>query len=191
VSGVVLVVGFGPFKDVSDNPASRLALSVDGREAGGLRFIGRVMPVSYDRGPAFTEGLFEELDPQLIFGVGVAVGRGEPALERVGRRALDPAHADVDGVHLADAEEGGPAEIDASAAVGPMAEALGLLVSDDAGRYVCNAWLYRVTRRLGARLPIAFLHIPSEGFSADRLVDGLARCLGDGGSAPTVECPPA
>lgn len=175
----MLVLGFGPFLDVADNPAARLARAVDGATVGGRRVVGRVMPVSYSRGPELAASLAEDLDPELILGVGVARDRPEPWVERVGRRRCSATEADVDGTAGADLEPEGPEEVEASLDVDALAAALGCGVSRDAGRYVCNGWLYRAVRTLGAGRPVGFLHVPDAGLTPERLLRGLAALVGE------------
>lgn len=175
----MLVLGFGPFLGVADNPAARLARAVDGASLGGRTVIGRVMPVSYERGPDLAAALVDELDPALVLGVGVARDRPAPWVERVGRRRCSSTEPDVDGVAGADLEPGGPEEVEATLDVHVLAAALGCGVSRDAGRYVCNGWLYRTVRRLGAGRPVGFLHVPDAGVEPGRLLNGLAPLLGD------------
>jgi pyrrolidone-carboxylate peptidase len=70
----------------------------------------------------------------------------------------------------------GPAEVRATLDVEALAEALGAGVSDDAGAYVCNAWLYAVTRGLPG-VPVGFVHVPDQGMPEDQLLAGLARLV--------------
>jgi pyrrolidone-carboxylate peptidase len=56
-----------------------------------------------------------------------------------------------------------------------LAEALGATCSDDAGGYVCNAWLHRVASTLA--VPVGFVHVPAEGLPPDRLLHGLSALL--------------
>lgn len=157
----VAVLGFGPFLEVTENPASRLARAVDGRGP----IVGSEMPVSYRRSLAMAAACGAER----IVGIGVARGRSHAAVERVAARGWT--EADVDGDF---GEIDGPEERRSELAEG-FATALGLPLSDDAGRYVCNGWLYRC---LGMGLPVVFLHIPPEGFSAEELVEGIERWRG-------------
>ena len=171
---VVLVLGFGPFGSVVDNPARRVALAVDGQTLGrGVgRIVGREMPVSYARSERLTLDLVEELGPALVLGVGVASGRTEALVEQVGNHRADPLLFDVDGVGLADHGAGQGSLVSASAA--PLATALGVGLSLDAGGYVCNSWLFRALR---AGLPAAFLLVPPSGFAAAALRSGLRRLV--------------
>ncbi len=169
---MILVTGFGPFGDVVDNPAARLARAVHGQRAGGHTVVGLVIPVSYARGPSETIAVARALRPTLVLGIGVAVGRPGPEVERIGRRVADPSRADVDGVCLAQVAD---ADVRATIDARHLARALGARVSDDAGAYVCNAWLARVAGALP--VPVGFLHVPSDGVAARRLLDALAQLV--------------
>lgn len=173
----VLVVGFGAFLDVKDNPAAKLAREVDGRGGAELTIVGREMPVSYARAPELTATWTREIGAGFVLGIGVAQSRKMAMIERFGRRRADAKLADVDGVRLAELSTSG-SESRESAWAGRVAAALGVEVSSDAGGYVCNAWLYRALER---GLPAAFLHVPPSGFPAERIVAAL-RALS---SSPT------
>ncbi len=184
----VLVLGFGPFQDVRDNPASRLAHAVDGRLLGGVRLIGREMPVSYGRAVPLTVSLAHSERADVVLGVGVARGRTAVCVERVGHRTGWTETADVDGVagarHLeelgseaADTNSLG-AEAWATVPCETLAGALGGVVSDDAGRYVCNAWLFGAVTALGATRPVGFVHVPDAGIDPDRFVVAVAAIWG-------------
>lgn len=168
-----LVLGFGAFGEVVDNPARRLALGVDGLEVDGLRITGREMSVSYRGCIAETAALVASERPDLLLGVGVARGRSEAMVERRGLLRLDPLLADVDGEQRSTVIAQGPSEIWASPGAAALARAMGLVVSLDAGSYVCNAWLYEAARRFGSELPVAFLHIPDGGLPVSTLCTGL------------------
>jgi pyroglutamyl-peptidase len=161
----ILVVGFGPFLDVGDNPAARLARAVDGRTSDGFRVVGREMPVSYRRAPELTAAWAREAGAAAVLGVGVARGRAVPMVERRARGECDGV-PDVDGELVALAGDR------VSPVADELARALGVAVSDDAGRYVCNAWLHRVLDLLPDR-PVAFLHVTHDGFDPARLCAAL------------------
>ena len=174
----MLLVGFGPFSTVVRNPAAQLALSLDGRRLGKVRVVGREIPVEYDGGPAETMRLIREIEPLAVSGMGVAVGRTVPMLERVGVRWADPHLQDNAGMKLGDLEPEGPETVHSTAAIRELAAAMGAEISEDAGRYVCNAWLYRMVRAIGARLPVTFLHVPAEGMPAENLARALVTVWG-------------
>ena len=169
-----LVLGFGAFGDVVDNPSSRLALALDGRIVGARRNIlrGFEMPVSYERCLNVTLALAAEHRPAFVLGFGVAVVRGAALVETTARNRANLHLADVDGSFISE-HGSGPLEIGCPHAPS-LATALGLACSPDAGEYVCNSWMYRVLR---AGLPAAFVHLPSEGLDADRVAEGFGRFL--------------
>lgn len=158
-----LVMGFGPFGAVQHNPAERLARAVHGATCrSGLRVEGAVMDVAWRRCWTQTQALVEALQPELLIGVGVAVGRDQPALELRATNALAADRPDVDGATRALVRADGPASLGATAVLS-AAEGLGIVRSTDAGRYVCNAWLYQALDEAPPSLPVAFLHLPNAG----------------------------
>jgi pyroglutamyl-peptidase len=173
----VLVTGFGPFLSVLDNPAAQLARAVHDPD-GDPPIHGLVIPVSYERGPEEAVQAARRLGVRLVIGLGVATGREHVCVERVGRLGLDPSAPDVDEDHRdrVDGDEEAPQEVLASIPVEAFAEAMGAQVSDDAGRYVCNAWLYHVARAL-PDLPVGFVHVPAAGMDLERLRAGIAALL--------------
>lgn len=175
--GGVLVTGFGPFLSVTDNPAAQLARAMHEPE-GDPPIHGLVIPVSYLRGPQEAVQAARRLGVRMVIGLGVATGRDHVCVERVGRLGLDPTAPDVDQDHRerVDDDAGAPELVRASLPVELFAQAMGARLSDDAGTYVCNAWLYHVARAL-PDLPVGFVHVPAAGMEPDRLRAGIAALL--------------
>ncbi len=96
-------------------------------------------------------------------------------MERCARRTLGE-RRDVEGEVLALPR--GPLVLPVTVNASRLAEALGTSLSDDAGDYVCNGWLYRVLRAR-PRARIGFVHLPPEGMEAD-LLRGALACLLEG-----------
>jgi pyroglutamyl-peptidase len=163
----ILVAGFGPFGEVIDNPSARIASAVDGASAGGVRIIGREMPVSYRRSPALCCAWVAEFGVAAVIGVGVAVSRTGVTVERTACRPGSGVEPDVDGSTRVELAAGSPAEIQSTMDVDKLALLLGAVVGDDAGRYVCNAWLYQALQCID--VPVGFLHVPPAGLNPDRL----------------------
>ncbi len=182
----VLVTGFGPFLEVTDNPSGVLARAVDGAVLPGLspavlpgfedtpvRVVGRELPVSYARGPAEAVRAAWELGAVAVIGIGVAVSRARVSVERLGRRACGGS-PDVDGVVLdALAPSASPEVHGSTLDVERLCAALDADPSDDAGGYVCNAWLYRVAGALPG-VAVTFVHVPADGLAPERLLRALS-----------------
>jgi pyroglutamyl-peptidase len=171
----VLVTGFGPFPGVEDNPTARLVQQLDGVVLSGepaVRVIGRVLPVSYRRGPQEAIALAREHEVALVLGFGVARGRPQVCVERLGVR-VEQGSPDVDGETMTGMD--GPEVVPATLDTPLLIEALQASPSDDAGRYVCNAWLYEVSRAL--TVPVGFVHVPEEGLAPERVLQALARLV--------------
>lgn len=177
-----LLTGFGPFLDVTDNPSGRLAALLNGallEDVSELRrpprepvqVCGKVLAVRYDTCAAETLLAAKQIGAVGILGMGVARGATAPRVERTGRAAVGPTPdaGGVIGSTLGSVPERRSAHADA------LAAALGLRISDDAGAYVCNAWLYGVLG--GTTLPGAFLHLPDQGMDPDALLRGLATWI--------------
>jgi len=169
---VVVVTGFGPFEGVDDNPSGALARAIDGRRAAGETVVGRVLPVSFHRGPEQTLEIAHLLQPRLVLGLGVAMQRTRVQVEWVARCEVGD-RPDVDGERPESLD--GPAEVRSTLDVRALARAMGVGTSGDAGAYVCNAWLYRVAS--GLDVPVGFVHLPPEGLDPERLLAGLAALL--------------
>lgn len=167
----VLVTGFGPFLDVVHNPSGVLAREVDGLQIRGARLHGLELPVTWECARQVVDRA-RAIDARIVVGLGVDrnsasvdvetrgynLAEGVDALGTRGPRALS---------------EGGPNLVHATVDARALAVALGGRVDDDAGRYVCNAWLYGVVRGLPDR-QVVFVHVPRGGMAVERLVQGLA-----------------
>lgn len=159
---VVLVTGFGPFPGVADNPSARFAAAVDGREIGGARIVGRVIPVDWSAAWPAIEAAVAETRPDALLMYGVAVQRHRVEVERVARNVAGP-RLDARGALPADEAiaPGGPSTLPCRL---PWAALLGPEVgaSDDAGDYLCNFVLYQAVHRLGDAVRYCgFVHLPA------------------------------
>lgn len=168
----VVVAGFGPFLEVTDNPAAAVVRALASRTyPADVEFV--VMPVSYRRSIAEVGAIVDRDRADLVLGFGVARGRDRPAVERIAVREATRDDADVDGEFGAgDLGEGPPAL--ESALAPALAGCIGIEISEDAGRYVCNGWLYRALLR---GWPAAFVHVPPAGTDVDRVHAGLVRWM--------------
>ena len=139
------------------NPAETLVRALDGDRVRGHTVVAQVMPVSHRSAHLETLALARSHGPVLVLGIGVATGRSALSVERQARRAVG-VRPDVNGEVLALPR--GPRVLPVGVDTDRLAAALGSELSDDAGDYVCNGWLYRVLRAAPGP-QVGFLHLPA------------------------------
>jgi len=194
---LVLLTGFGPFGDVTENPSGALAQQLAAHPPEGLRVTAALLPVTFAGVPAalaaFVESAQRGRAPAALLSMGVHPGEGF-RLERCARKAPDSTSADNDGQLASAFHVARPREctLDLEPLVTllqPLAVEAGshVRISDDAGGYVCD-WTYvhllEHAERLG--IPALFLHVPPIERTAlelqrplvERLVRWLARQAG-------------
>ena len=172
----VVVAGFGAFDDVVNNPSSAIAMALDECVLGDLRIVGREMPVSYARSVDVCEMWVKERQAVGLIGIGVAMDRACVTVERTGVRPSASAREDVDGLRPTAESSMGPDTVRSTADVDQLAEILHAVVGDDAGQYVCNAWLYQASLRLN--VPVAFIHVPPMGLDSGKLLMAIRKMWG-------------
>ena len=174
----VVVVGFGSFGDVTNNPSAAIAAALDGCVLDGVAIVGREMPVSYDRSIGLCALLLARTRAVALIGIGVAMDRSAVAVERYGRRPQASARLDVDHCAAPGALPDGPDRVEATVDCVRLAERLGVAISDDAGDYVCNSWLYQAAQRF--TVDVGFIHVPPLGMDSGSLLSAIASMWGDG-----------
>ncbi len=165
----VLVTGFDPFGGAERNASWEAVRRLDGALVEGRVVAARRLPTELVRGPAELIGWVRSLDPELVLCVGQAAGRSAISLERCFHNRIDATIPDNAGARPLGVEilADGPPTYAPDAPVGAMLDELlvrGLPVelSDDAGRYVCNATAYRLAHALeGTGVGHAFVHVPA------------------------------
>lgn len=166
---MILVTGFGAFPGVEDNPTAHLARALDGTQVEGVEIRAEVLPVEFLGLSERLKELEERHRPQLILGMGVSGIAQVPTLELLG---VNEVGQNLDAVGARPENLGsGPAQIAASLPHRAFLAALEGISSTNAGRYVCNAWLYTALRDLKA--PALFLHVPATGLELGVLRKGL------------------
>jgi pyroglutamyl-peptidase len=161
----VLITGFGPFPGVAWNPSGWLAQMLARGHA--RRVAAAVLPVSWTGAWGALEPLLEAARPRQVILFGVSrEARGFCLEQRAFNARSD--HADAEGATpenqlLLDS----PAEnLDATLPLSSIAstiDAAGFPVelSDDPGRYLCNAMLFHALHwAQGTPTRVGFVHIP-------------------------------
>jgi pyroglutamyl-peptidase len=140
---------------------------LDGREIGGRRIVGRLLPVDFARYRAALESLLQEFSPALYVGFGLASGEDMIRIERFGVNLADFDIPDNAGARMVgrEIEPDGPAARASTLPCGEIRAALldsGIpaRLSNSAGSYLCNATLYTALGFCGDSRRCGFIHLP-------------------------------
>lgn len=171
VSRHVLLTGFAPFGPHAVNPSELLTRSLEGRIIGGCIIDARILPVETRPLRDRLAKALTETRPQAVIGLGYAPGRAALALERIAVNVLDFELPDTAGITRKDEpiDENGP---DGRLSTLPSGEIVAAwneggvpgYVSDSAGTYLCNQWLYETLALTAAApnaIPAGFVHVPA------------------------------
>lgn len=172
----LLVTGFGPWPGVKVNPTAALVAGLsddDLPEPGACRLVTKVLPTEYRRSWTMLRRAVIRNRPDIILHFGFAPKAEAITLERFGRLACR-ARADAAGYapRSGTASRAGPARLVSTIPLKPLAMALrraglAVVLSEDAGGYLCNATFYRSLQRLGDGRCVGFIHLPGRGSYAD------------------------
>ncbi len=166
-----LVTAFEPWGDRLTNPTIAVARALEGERVRGGRVRVRILPVDFFRAPAILAEAWGCIRPRAVLALGLAEGRATLDLERIAwNRRVKPGGGSGEGT--ADAwvplVVGAPARLETPLAVELLVRALRadgfpVAMSEDAGRFVCNAVLYHmVLKRLASpdAPAVCFVHMP-------------------------------
>lgn len=166
----VLLTGFVPFGDDTENPSQQVAAALDGRRYGQATVVAAVLPVEHGRAAELLLETIDRLRPLVVIATGLASGRCAISLERV---ALNAAHyplPDGAGLRLRHGELVVDGEL-AYRSTLPLdrcyyrLQAAGIPVelSYSAGTYLCNEVFYAALRHAAAHglsYRAGFIHMP-------------------------------
>ncbi|XP_013858987.1 pyroglutamyl-peptidase 1 [Austrofundulus limnaeus] len=181
---IVVVTGFGPFRQFLENPSWKAA---QGLKVAGLgesvNIYIKELPVSYIPTSQIITGIWQNLKPKFAVHLGIARGSSVVILEQTGKNS-GYRDTDVCGVCPTGHRciEGGPEKLDSVVNMKTVSKHfqykdMDVIYSRDAGRYLCDfayyCSLYHSQRRA------ALIHIPASGSlaSADRLVPFLQAVI--------------
>jgi pyrrolidone-carboxylate peptidase len=173
----VLVAGFGSFEGAVDNPSAAIAEALDGCIFGGVRVVGREMPVSFERSIEVCRLWIEATGAIALIGIGVAMSRSDVSVEKRGCCPQADGQLDVDHRAATPVGEDSPEEVWSTVDAARLAASLGAALSDDAGNYVCNHWLYRAVQDFD--IPVGFIHVPPNGLDTGTLLRGIHEMWGE------------
>lgn len=167
-----LLTGFGPFGTVTDNPAQRIAESLNQIPIEDCELITAVFPVSYQHVRRAFPALLTEHSPDVFLMLGVAVGESRFRLEQMGHNRADPNAFDCEGGRWKTSvidHEGADFYL-TGLVVAPLRDALrergiAACISDSPGSYLCNFAYYHALQTIAnMRLTTEclFLHLPAD-----------------------------
>lgn len=168
----LLLTGFEPFDGETVNPSGEIALALHGRDLGGHRVHGVVLPCRFGAARDALRAALQQTTPALVVALGQA-SRAEISIERVAINVDDARIPDNGGAQPIDVPiaSDGPAAYFSTLPIKAITRALqraGLpaQVSQTAGTFVCNHVFYGLMHELAA-MPDAskaprggFIHVP-------------------------------
>ena len=185
MANTLLLTYFGPFPGVPVNPTVALAegaVRALNTARPDLSVVARELPVSYDGSSAALRAALQEVQPDALISLGVAVGRDVVSLEQVAINLDSAGIEDNDGDRRCDepiVPDGREAYF-SSLPVRASYERLRAAgepveISYTAGTYVCNHVFYegqRISRELGLSIPAGFVHVPAICADGEEDADG-------------------
>ncbi len=165
----LLLTGFEPFDAHDMNPSWEIARHLGGQELGGVKIVSRLLPVDWERSWPALLGAMNATKPRWVLMLGLAAKREHLSVESVACNVCGDT-ADNAGALPASGTiaEGGPETL---ASTLPVEDIVGrvqqlgvpVLLSSDAGGYLCNYTLYRAlawSQDAGSPPLIGFIHVP-------------------------------
>ncbi|RST51800.1 pyroglutamyl-peptidase I [Variovorax sp. MHTC-1] len=167
----VLLTGFEPFDKEALNPSWEAVRALDGWRCEGAAVHARRISCVFGAALAELDAAIDELQPQLVFGIGQAGGRSEITPERIAINVDDGRICDNAGCQPIDVPvvAGAPAAYFSSLPIKAIvrdlrATGIPAAVSNTAGTFVCNHLFFGLMHRIATR-PVpgmrgGFIHIP-------------------------------
>ncbi|KAJ8344149.1 hypothetical protein SKAU_G00314780 [Synaphobranchus kaupii] len=181
---VVVVTGFGPFRQYLINPSWQAAQGLKMLGLGeGVDVYIKELPVSYAKAQQLVSRIWETVNPKLAIHIGIAPGSKAITLEQSGKnhgyKDKDVCGCCPDGNVCV---EGGPGKLDSVIDMKPLTRrlkdtGLDVIYSRDAGRYLCD-FVYYYSLHIGKGRAV-FIHVPASGSLAnpERLVPLLRTVI--------------
>ena len=172
----IVLTGFGPFPGVQTNPTATLAQDFHDQQIGTSTVIGQHLEVDFETIEGQIQEVFLRHSPKAIVLLGVAVQRSLIGLEGQAYNCREGQRPDATGRSFErDESLRGEMAIEAPLASDvhrvPLLQALLKAdfpseLSDDPGRYLCNASFFHALSEASLRSPIPrclFVHLPQVG----------------------------
>ncbi|MDG5789214.1 pyroglutamyl-peptidase I [Evansella sp. AB-P1] len=171
----ILLSGFEAFGELTSNPTMEIISRSKEWIMDGGQLYSTILPVIYDKCAKELIKKIEDIQPDYVLALGVAVGRSTITPERIGINIQDTVGegklGDNEGLRPKDRliVEGGPDGLFSTLPIRQITEKLieneiPATISNTAGTYICNNTLYSVLHYIKKnQLPIraGFIHVPA------------------------------
>lgn len=195
----ILLYGFEPFLNFSENPSEKIARTLNASVVGGAKVVGKVLPVDYGKVEGIIVRDIRKHNPSVVLGTGLAPGRPVLSLEKIAVNYKFSAEPDNRGKKMKGApiDSKAPDGIFSNMSPEKMASLLNskgvpASVSLTAGAYLCNFAMFIIVREsLKGKFRGGFVHIPYDDSMAsadprkfspymnlDTMVRGIELLLG-------------
>ena len=176
----VLLTGFEPFDKEALNPSWEAVSALEGWRCEGAVVHARRIPCVFGAALRELDAAIDELQPQLVIGIGQAGGRSEITPERVAINVDDGRICDNAGCQPIDVPvvAGAPAAYFSTLPIKAMvrdlrAAGIPAAVSNSAGTFVCNHLFFGLMHRAATRpvpgMRAGLIHVPYLPEQAARL----------------------
>ena len=180
----VLVTGFEPFGEYSENSSWEVAQKVASCAIKGAEVVAERLPVTFARVGAVLRSAIELHTPDFVIMLGQSGTTDRVKLERVALNMMDSAKGDNDGAKPDEEPiyKGGDSALFTSLPIKSLQRAIeeqgvAAKISNSCGLYVCNRTYYEALRLCKERtMQAIFVHLP--------LFDGQHQS--DGSKKPTM-----
>ncbi|TRY66384.1 hypothetical protein DNTS_003352 [Danionella cerebrum] len=166
-SGIVVVTGFGPFRQYVSNSSWEVAKDLRMTVLGlDIQIHIKEIPVSYEKSKQVIDDIWQKLTPKLVIHLGIASGAKGITLEQTAKNYCYK-DRDVTGQCPADhyCIQAGPEQLHSIIDMRSLSKqlkrmGLDVIYSRDAGRYLCDfVYYYSLYRGKGMA---ALIHIPAK-----------------------------
>lgn len=166
----LLLTGFEPFLNYPINPTEEIVQALDGAVIGDYMVCSKLLPVEFRLSGDRIIEYIQDILPDAVISLGLAAGRSQITLERIGINCAD-GEKDNTGYKplgeriVADGADGMFTSLPLNQMLEGLIEAgYPASISNSAGTYVCNQVMYRVLHHFQETKQskqAGFIHVPA------------------------------
>lgn len=183
----VLITGFEPFGEYSENSSWEVAQRVASCAIKGAEVVAERLPVSFARAGTVLRSAIELHTPDLVIMLGQSGTTDRVKLERIALNMMDSAMGDNDGTKPDEEPiyKGEESALFTSLPIKRLCSAIdekgiAVKISNSAGLYVCNRTYYEALRMCKERaMQAIFVHLPLCKEQTSHQTDKKSMPLGD------------